>query len=222
MKRFPDAPSLKRKTETIRPRVEIVIVCEGKNTEPRYFSDCADYYGAGLVRLKIVAGAGVPLSVVKEAIAERDRLLQARRSGKGNDSFTSCFRVWAVFDRDEHPSVKEAIKIASDNKLDIAYSDPCFELWPILHLLDYGAQDDRHKLQTALREEMPKYDHETGAFIDFDLIKEKVDLAIGRARTLLKMREAEGRPNGCPSTTVGILVGKIRDNGKISISRSSS
>jgi len=213
MSRFPAAPTLKRSIETLQPKVEIVIVCEGKNTEPKYFEDCVDGYGSGLVKLRVIGEAGAPISVVTAAISERDELLVKRKKLK--DSFEACFRVWAVFDRDEHESFDRAILLAASNNIDVAFSNPCFELWPILHLIDYGVQDDRHKLQNLLAEKMPGYMHERGAIVDFNLIKDDVGKAYKRADKLLQSRMDEGCSYGCPSTSVGILVQKIIENGKL-------
>lgn len=212
MRKMPAVPSLKRSVQSVRPKVELIIVCEGVNTEPFYFSDCVTNYGAGLVRLNIVPGAGVPITLVNEAIRVRDECLT--RIKRSPNSFDSCFRVWAVFDRDEHPRVDEALALAEENKIEVAFSNPCFEVWPILHIEDYGNQDDRHTLQRRLAEKMEGYDHGGGARINFAMIKDDFDPAYARAERLLKAREAENCPFGRPSTTVGRLVLKIIQNGK--------
>lgn len=216
MKELPPAPSIKRKFGFASPKVEIVVACEGKNTERRYLEACKDAYGAGMVRMRFLPITGVPMTVVQAAIEEREILLEARRRSK--DTF-DVFRVWAVFDRDVHPKVQEALALAKENKIDVAFSNPCFEIWPLLHLIDYGAQDDRHAVQARLKIEMPSYDHENGAIVDFTLIKDRFPIAYERAKTHNANRESEGAPLGCPSTTVGELVKKIAENGKGSFGR---
>jgi hypothetical protein len=208
----PKPPSLARPAKFIEPKVEIVIACEGKNTEPRYFQDCIDGYGAGLVTLRVLPKTGVPLTVVNAAVDEREKLLTKRR--RSNDSFDAVFRVWAVFDRDEHPNVDAALKLANDKNIDVAYSNPCFEVWPLLHLMDYGSQEERDKVQHTLRENMPNYNHADGAVIDFGLIKDCFPEAYDRSLRQLQARENEGAPFGRPCTTVGCLVKKITENGK--------
>lgn len=74
MRNFPKTPSLTRKTQTTAPKVALHIVCEGKNTEPKYFEDCVAFYGAGLVSLELVRGAGVPITIVETAIARKEQL----------------------------------------------------------------------------------------------------------------------------------------------------
>ncbi|QSB20608.1 RloB domain-containing protein [Pseudomonas sp. 15A4] len=122
--------------------------------------------------------------------------------------------MWAVFDKDEHPEVERAIAIAIESGIDVGFSNPCFELWPLLHLIDYGSQDGRHALQRRLSSEMPNYDHERSAIIDFDLIKERFEDALARSSALQASRVSENCINGCPSTNVGQLVEKIVQNGK--------
>ncbi len=216
MKKPPPAPSISRRSSFAPPKVEIVVSCEGKVTERRYLEDCKEEYGSGLVRLRFLPITGVPLTVVQAAVDERNRLLSERRRSK--DSF-DVFRVWAVFDRDAHPHVDQALELAKNNKIDVAFSNPCFEVWPLLHLIDYGSQDGRHAVQSRLSAVMPSYDHEHGATIDFQAIKDYFPIAYERASRHNATREAEGEPLGCPCTTVGELVRKIVENGKGAFSK---
>lgn len=217
MKNIPKAPKLGRKIGLIAPKVELVIACEGRNTEPDYLNECVEFYSAGLVRLKILESGATPRVLVRAAIAERNRLIALYRKSK--DSFDCCFKVWVLFDRDEHPFVDESIQEAKESGVEVGFSDPCFELWPLLHIEDYGSQDGRHDLQRRLRRAMPNYDHEHEARIDFQFISTRVDVAIERANILNAARNDEGCPNGCPSTSVGRLIQKIIENGKIANTR---
>lgn len=215
-RKAPPAPSLKRRIAYLEPKVEVVIACEGRNTEPRYFDACIRAYGAGMVRLRVLPDTGAPITVVKAAIAEREDLVA--RARRMNVTDRGSFRVWAIFDKDDY-DVVEALDVARRNHIDVAFSNPCFELWPLLHLRDYGAQDGRHELQRLLRILMPKYDHANTAEIDFDLIRGSVTTAMRRAEVLEKARIDEGCPLGAPSTTAHLLVKKILENGNISARR---
>ena len=214
--RVPAAPSLRRKVDFTNPKVELVVACEGEVTERHYIDQCKRAYGAGLVKVRWLPVTGVPMTVVRAAVQERQRLL--RRARTTRDSF-EVFRVWAVFDRDAHPEVSHAIEFATAHGVDVAFSDPCFEIWPLLHLCDYGSVLDRYKVQRLLRDLMPAYDHVKSPMIDFDAIKDRFPIAYERAQKLSRARAAEGDPYGCPSTTVGVLVQKIIDNGKGSFVR---
>jgi RloB-like protein len=215
---FPASPKLKRSIGVVEPKVEIVIACEGSRTEPRYFADCVSHYATALVRLTVLERTGVPLTVVKTAVAERQQLLLAVQTGRRRKD--PPFTVWAVFDRDEH-EIDEAIDLARRNGIRIAFSNPCFELWPLLHLnTRYGSQDGRHAVQSALSAVMPKYHHEKNPVIDFELIKDSVNEAMVASYSLVKARKSEGDDFGCPMTTVGELVKGIVNNGKLSVRRS--
>lgn len=214
MRKFPASPQLNRSIEKVEARVEIVIACEGLVTEPDYLRKCISHYGAGMVRLRVMDDRGVPITLVNLAVAERERLLAKYRKNRDLSLVNSCFKVWVIFDKDEH-EVEEALALAAKHKIGVAFSNPCFELWPILHLREYGSQDGRHALQRLLSEHMPSYDHEGDPKVDFDAIKDKFDIAYERALHLNRSREAEGCIGGCPSTTVGELVLKIRQNGRV-------
>jgi hypothetical protein len=214
--KLPTAPTLRRKTATVSPKVEIVIACEGKVTEKYYLENCKQEYASGMVKLRWLPITGVPMTVVNAAIQEREQLIEKARKTK--DSF-DVFRVWAIFDRDEHPEVPEALQLARSAGIDVAFSDPCFELWPLLHLNDYGAQYDRHRVQALLHDIMPSYHHDKSPIVDFDAIKNRFPDAYRRAHTLNAARIKEGISDGCPSTTVGVLVKKIIENGRSAFAR---
>lgn len=214
MRRFPSSPSLKRIVERIEPRVEIVIACEGKETEPDYIENCVNFYGAGMVTLRVIEKTGVPITVVNAAIRERKILQDKERKKKRNGEPTSAFSVWAIFDKDEH-QVEEALALAKEHKIGVAFSNPCFEIWPILHISNYGSQDGRHLVQRRLHTMMPSYHHEESPRIDFEMIKGRFEEAFIRARHLNEARVGERCEFGCPSTTVGELVKKIQQNGRL-------
>lgn len=42
--------------------------------------------------------------------------------------------AWVVFDRDTHSNIPEAYNKASDNNINIAFTNICFEYWILLHI----------------------------------------------------------------------------------------
>ena len=56
------------------------------------------------------------------------------------------------FDRDEHPNFAEAIAIAKGNGINLAISNPCLELWFILHFEDHASHLERHAAQRRAEE----------------------------------------------------------------------
>ena len=82
--------------------------------------------------------ADVPVSVVKKA-----RKLMA----EGRNEFSARDRTWVVFDRDAHPSFVQAINEAETQGISVAYSNPCFELWVVLHYRDDDGPAQRSEIQ---------------------------------------------------------------------------
>lgn len=104
---------------------KILIVCEGEKTEPAYFKkfpekpevfDVLDVKGIG----------NNTIFVVNKAIELRDK---AEKDGE------PYIETWAVFDKDDFPQAnfEKAIKLATENRINCAYSIECFELWYLLH-----------------------------------------------------------------------------------------
>lgn len=208
-RRRPQPPQLRRKIGRRPPKIRITIVCEGRLTEPSYFSDLARHCGA-LVAIDLVLerGAGVPLSVVDKAIE-----LLAPKGGAG-DSFEERDQVWAVFDRDVHPRFMEAVNKAEAAGISVAYSNPCFELWLVLHYRDNDGPATRHGIQKVLRSLMTGYDPKNAKVAVFSQISHCVREAEARAENLERRRHAERDPKGNPSTTVFKLTREIQKHGK--------
>jgi hypothetical protein len=124
---------LRRRKPFREPKPRILIVCEGTRTEPEYFTDLRNRERS-LVELVIEAG-GTPKTLVERAVALKK---ESKRQAK-KDPNLGYEHVWCVFDVDEHPYVAEAQQQARDNKIDVAISNPCFELWALLHFQDQHA-----------------------------------------------------------------------------------
>lgn len=199
---------LRRAAPTRSPKRKFVIYSEGKNTEPDYFRAVRrDLLGA-LVDLELIDAAGVPMTIAEKACK---RAAAMKRGGGRKSSFEERDQVWAVFDRDEHPKVAEALERCRVSDVGVAFSDPCFELWLILHFDDFDRPDDRHQVQTALAKLYAPYDPKGSKSSDFgDLIPNLRD-AEERAERQLKRREAEGQPLMRPFTTVFGLTKKMRE-----------
>ena len=181
----------------------IVVVTEGAVTEPGYLRTFDRLHGdQSSARLVVIGGAGDPRAVVERAIDESKELKR--------DPLGSRDTVWAMFDRDEHPRFDEAKDMAHGNGVRLAVSNPCFELWGILHYQEYDAPLDRHECQRMLGELCPSYSNRKGKiFDDPEVIGSKYRDAVGRAEGSLTRRREEGNPEGNPSTTVHRLTEHI-------------
>ncbi|GAA1015098.1 hypothetical protein Aple_067880 [Acrocarpospora pleiomorpha] len=106
----------------------IYAVVEGENTERDYLEYLVDRFAGDprTFEIKIVweRNGLKPHDVVNRAIAELDELDDPRRE-----------QVWAFFDRDEHSRLEESYGRAESAGVRTAFSNPCFELWLLLHFV---------------------------------------------------------------------------------------
>lgn len=204
-------PKLRRARHMREPRRRFILFCEGKNTEPAYFGALKRKYTASLIDIEILGPAGTPHTIASKARAKALELGLTRRSKKKLDSFEEKDQIWAVFDRDEHPKFEEAISICNDNGIYIARSNPCFEIWIILHIEEYDKPDGRQAAQKHLEKILPEYQRDGAKTPDCAGLLDKIESAEQRAKKQIERRADEGNPHGPPSTTAGSLSSAIRD-----------
>ncbi len=118
----------KRKQKSIleRPRPSlaikptILIVCEGKNTEPSYFRQ----FRLSSATIKAIDEGYNTTSLINRTIQIANK-----------DSYD---QVWCVFYKDDFSDTdfNNAIDIAKANNYGVAYSNQAFEYWLILHFDD--------------------------------------------------------------------------------------
>ena len=183
----------------------VIVVTEGKKTEPQYIYEFLRIHNATNVRVAPMGSD--PKRVVEEAI----KLKEANTNRRA----TLQIRVWAVFDRDEHERFEEARQLAEVNGISVAISNPCFELWAIYHYQDHvGKYIHRHKCQQILSELCAGYRVDRKLFNDREVICKGHDKAVQRAAQSLRDREEEDDPHGNPSTSMHVLMESIRSQTK--------
>lgn len=134
---------LKRRVGTRRPRKTLVIFCEGTRTEPDYLKALKllpEVREVAAVDIRVETGRGRTdqQSLVSLAVAARDRAV---------DTDEEIDEFWCVFDVEwpgDHHCLQVAISEASTNNIEVAASNPCFELWLILHLREQTAWLDNN------------------------------------------------------------------------------
>lgn len=188
--------SLRRRPPTKDPKKRILIVCEGRVTEREYFRDLKRAVRNPLVEVQIARETGVPLTVVQIAVQQKQLAdSDARRERDDNLRFDE---VWGVFDVDEHPQLNEAQKLAADNGVRLAVSNPCFELWALLHFQDQTAHIERDRLRTVLQQHLPGYDK----LLDFGKVHPSHADAVRRALSLDMQAERQREAGRNPTTGV--------------------
>ena len=140
------SPNLRRRRYIQEPKRRFIVFCEGKKTEPAYFGAIKRAYKDTLVEVETNPAAGVPYTIAENAVELARSLGLGPRSRRKKDSFEENDQVWAVFDRDEHPRFDEAVALCERHGVHVGRSNPCFELWLILHEQDYDRAEDRHEM----------------------------------------------------------------------------
>lgn len=130
-RRTPGRRTPQRRSAHRPEKTRILIVCEGRETEPIYFRGLRDEEAVRQhFSLMIKKGKGGScLAVVEEAIAEQEK---AAARDEGFDE------VWCVFDVEQaaqREQVIEARTLAAKHGLQLALSNPSFECWLLAHFV---------------------------------------------------------------------------------------
>lgn len=189
-----------------RPNPWILIVTEGKVTEISYFKALRQHLRGSYTIPEIPPEHGDPLSLVHIAKEERKRReADAKREGDP----TVFAEVWCVFDRDSFDPARlaQAMSDARDSNINIAFSNPCFELWLLLHFREQPGDRHRHDIQKAVSQFIPGYEK----YVPPEAISrlELINDAISRAYRLDVEALEEGEPHRSPTTGVYRLVCRL-------------
>ena len=202
-----------RRSPTRRPKARFTLFCEGKKTEPQYFRALRSHYSETLVSVEFGEQGRPPITLAETA----QKFVKSAGSGRGKGRRPNLFeeydQVWVVFDRDEHERFDEAVLLCEATGIGVARSNPCFEVWLILHMEDYDRPDDPHHVKNAF--DRLHSEHGQGLARDaiFEKLMARIEDAEVRGEKLGRRREEEGQPYGRPSTTVGELTRAIRNAG---------
>jgi hypothetical protein len=186
----------------------VLVLCEGQVTEFEYFDAFLREVENPLVVVEIDSTGGVPKTLVERAAArKKDSEKRARRERDENLKYDE---IWCVFDVDVHPNLPDARQQARANGIKLAVSNPCFELWLLLHFSEQHAHIERKPAASLLRKYHPDYHKH----VRFDLVRDGYTDAVQRAQQLDKRHRENGTKGGNPSTDVYVLTERIREFGK--------
>jgi hypothetical protein len=160
-----------------------------------------------LLDVEIVPEAGVPKTVVERAV---EKVKAARKDARRmKDANLAYDEAWCIFDIDEHPNVEDAKNQARDNNLHVAISNPCFELWLVLHFQDQTAHEHRHNIQrTCSQDCLPGFKKQITLEM-YGLLTERYSDAVRRAAWLDNWHESRGTSGSNPSTQVYKLTERL-------------
>ena len=149
------------------------------------------------IQIEIDRTQGVPSTLVAAAI-------ELKRTNREVDE------IWCIFDVEwptHHPALTESIKLAETSGINVAVSNPNFEIWLVLHFRDYTAF-----LENGAAESLSKsLDGRVDKNIDADLYMPHRERAVIRARKLhaKHLKDKSVCPNDNPSSTMFRLLESI-------------
>ncbi|MFF3789499.1 RloB family protein [Streptomyces sp. NPDC001981] len=167
------APTPPPPADTRAERV-LYIGCEGESTEPDYLNYLNERFGdgsrTGQQRFRIqpvYAKNGLTPAKVVAAVREKAREDEA----------------WALFDRDQHHDIPQALEEAAEDATEVCFSHPSFDLWLLLHFQAFGGGQSGSS--RAVVEKLRQADP---AFRNFDKRNDKS--VEGNRRKALETQEA--------------------------------
>lgn len=180
----------------------IYIICEGKETETKYFK----HFRSRNCLVDIVPISSKHTAAEHLVKHAKTLLSQADYFPEDGD------QLWCVFDRDDNSdaALKNAADYAQQKGYKIAYSNPCFEYWYLLHFVKQnghlnGADEVLRLLQS--KDRLPKYEKSLDIFND--LLPYQTE-AIKRAKERLEQLYRDDvvilSRDSNPATTVHELV----------------
>lgn len=188
------------------PYEKVLIVCEGKKSEPNYFNSLRDHYRLNTANVEVCGSmcGSNPMRIVSHA---KERYEEDAAAGNAFD------RVYCVFDKDTHADYEKAVAKIRDMKPEKTYfaitSVPCFEYWLLLHFTfttrpysPLPGNSACNQVFTELKKHIPKY--EKGSKAMFPLLINQLTVAKDRAARAMKSAKKNGTDN--PSTDVHQLV----------------
>ncbi|MCK5040236.1 MAG: RloB domain-containing protein [Candidatus Aenigmarchaeota archaeon] len=188
-----------RKEEIRKPKRKVIIVCEGKKTEIIYFNGFKTRW-SGVEIIPLHGKCTDPKNIVDFAKEEMHNWSIDLDEGDG---------VWCAFDVDENKNnvLKDEYEHAKTKNIQIALSNPCFELWFLLHYKQILSPISRKDTMVELKKFIK--DYEKNKNIN-PLLEKKLSTAIKNARKLNEKHEKEKTPligrESNPSTQVFKLV----------------
>ena len=186
------------------PKPRILVVTEGEITEPEYLKGFIRTYRNPRVTVKVVNEHDKPMPLVKTAKRYKEDAEQEAACEKDDNLVYDS--VWCVFDIDDHSKIAEAKEMARDNNIDLAVSNPCFELWLLLHFRDYPGTQPRAKIKQMLKKHVPRYNKT----VDYDTYSSGYSEAVIRAERMDCSAKADNESGRNPTTGVYLLTELIR------------
>ena len=188
----------RRRISLRTPSKILVIVCEGKVTEPNYFKAMRQSLRLQTISIKVIPGKIAPITVVNTAIEEKNDL------DDPNDE------VWCVFDVENpnnNSTIDAAIKKAKEEKLKLAVSNPAFEYWYLIHFECTDRPfENAEDVINCLRKYLPNYEKSHNYY---PILKDRTFEALSNTERLRNLADVSWNEYPNPSTGIDFLISNI-------------
>jgi hypothetical protein len=165
----------------------VLIACEGAETEPNYFEALRadpDIHNPRL-HIEVLQREDPSLSSPRHVLQMLDRFAAEFRIRPGD-------ALWLVADRDPQSwsdeMLSEVAQQCQQRGYFLAISNPCFELWLLLHFEDVPNQPDERRAELLRNEDGLLKScfgaHRRSDASDWEICKPHVTIAIGRSAAL--------------------------------------
>lgn len=191
-----------RKQRAVRELHRVLILCEDEKSSRFYLESFP--YNRHTVQIECIGTGWNTDSLMEKA---RDMKLKAETSRRPYN------QVWVVFDRDSfpEPNWNRAFSIAKGNNIYACWSNPCFELWYLLHFEYRHTSVSRNNLPKILSDKIPNGYEKNDPKI-YNKMKHLTSTALANGRKLEVQNGHLNKARNCnPSTFVHHLVKKLRD-----------
>lgn len=179
----------REKSYSLQMRKVLLVICEGK-TEENYINLLRKWYKCPIKIISHIEGSKISPSLVEKRANE----LKISR----NDNI----QTYLVYDMDVQSINGKLIEC----KANLLLSNPCFELWLLLHAKEQVSKIGTDSVIHELRESShiwQKYEKSKFSETQKTFLKNNIGIALDRAK---RLKEKEN-----PSTSIYKLVQKLKD-----------
>ncbi|WP_458106755.1 RloB family protein [Arthrobacter sp. R3-55] len=216
-RKFGGPRSQTRKVGGRARRERHLLVSGGITTEKEYFDYVKESLSASGTTLEFIPDGRNSARLLDVAIELKDA--DRREAKRLNDRENMYKRVWVVIDVDyEAAEIQRLLPRAQRAGVEFVISNPCFEVFIVLHDHAYSKYCDPTEIQAVAK----KKDMVTGTN-DKSIVLDKIRANFERAETfsqqLRRQHERDGKsfPENNPSTDVDLLVRALLNSAQKSI-----
>ncbi len=184
------------------------IISEGTKTEPNYIHGFA-----AAINAKYCGFSSGPRVLVRGTGKNTKGLLKYARK-QVEKEFPQAETVWLMYDKDDFPLDNfDNTQHSAEGKKErrqyrVAWSNECIELWFVLHFQELTVNNGREQYQEILRQ---KCGYEKNLKNLYELLRDKTDIAIQRAKRQYEAYTDEPPSKRCPATRVYELVEELQN-----------